>query len=80
MVDLLAFHLMSGNILKNTGGTSFKFSGASGDYCNLETISIKAKKILCENQWVGMGDFPQEGIGDLETCLTSEGGAVVPAP
>lgn len=36
-----------------------------------EPVSVKAKKVLCDSQWTGMGDFPQEGTGDLETCLMS---------
>lgn len=35
--DLLAFHLMSDNVLKNIESPSFKFSRVSGDQCNLGT-------------------------------------------
>lgn len=43
-----------------------------------EPVSLKAKKVLCDHQWTDMGDFPQEGTGDLETCLMSGGGAFGP--
>lgn len=37
-----------------------------------------AKKVLCDNQWTGMGGFPQESKNDLETCFISGGVAFGP--
>lgn len=71
MADLLAFHLMSDDVLKNRV-LPLNLVGFLGISVTWDPVSVKAKKVLCDNQWPSMGDFPQEGTGDLETCSCQE--------